>query len=290
MAETDESRGVAVFQQAKLPVYTFPESAARSIAVMFQYQEWLKKPAKKVKRLPVDKRSLAHIFAGAKAERREFLYYEEIATLLKAYDFPLVESKITQSSQDAVHFFNHLNKPVVLKIESEDIIHKSDSGCVRINLENATAITEAFDQIMLKASKISRPEKINGILVQEMVESGTEVVLGMNRDPNYGPLIMFGMGGIFVELYQDICFRLAPLSETDAWDMIQKIKAYQILKGFRGSEPVDFNVIVSSLLKLSQLSLDWPEISELDLNPFMVAPKQKNCKIVDARIKIQLKK
>jgi acyl-CoA synthetase (NDP forming) len=179
---------------------------------------------------------------------------------------------------------------VVLKIESEDIIHKSDSGCVRINLKDANAITEAFDEIMMKASQISRPEKISGILVQEMVESGTEVVLGMNRDPNYGPLIMFGMGGIFVELYKDICFRLAPLSETDAWDMIRQTKAYQILKGFRGSEPIDFEVIVSSLLKLSQLSLDWPEISELDLNPFMVAPGQKNCKIVDTRIKIQIKK
>jgi acyl-CoA synthetase (NDP forming) len=101
---------------------------------------------------------------------------------------------------------------------------------------------------------------------------------------------MFGMGGIFVEVYKDVCFRLAPLSENDAWEMIKETQGYQILKGFRGSEKVDFTVIVSSLLKLSQLSLDWPQISELDLNPFMVAPQQKNCKIVDTRIKIQLKK
>jgi acetyltransferase len=290
MAETDESKGLSIFQQSNLPVYTFPESAAASIATMVKHQKWRKKPAGKIRKIRVDKASLAHIFEGAKADRRQFLQYEEITTLLKAYDFPLVEGKVIQSPQDAVDFYNHLKSPVALKIESQDIIHKSDSGCVRVDLKNAQNISKAFDNIMDNALKISRPEKISGILVQEMIQGSTEVVLGMNRDPNYGPLIMFGMGGIFVEVYQDICFRLAPLSENDAWDMIKETKAYQILKGFRGSEPVDFDVIVSSLLKLSQLSLDWPEISELDLNPFMVAPQQKNCKIVDARIKIQLKK
>ena len=290
MAETDELKGISIFQQSKLPVYTFPESAARSIAAMVKYQKWLKKPAGKIKKIRVDKASLVHIFEGAKADRRNFLHYEEITTLLKAYDFPLVEGKVTQSPQEAVQFYNHLKKPVALKIESDDIIHKSDSGCVRVNLENPQSITEAFNDIMNNALKISRPEKITGILVQEMIQGSTEVVLGMNRDPNYGPLIMFGMGGIFVEVFKDICFRLAPLSENDAWHMIKETQAYQILKGFRGSEAVDFTAIVSSLLKLSQLSMDWPQISELDMNPFMVAPQQNNCKIVDARIKIHLKK
>jgi acetyltransferase len=290
MAEKDEACGLSVFQELQLPIYSYPESAAYSLSKMYQYAQWRKKPLDKIKKIKVDKASLVHIFEAAKADRRKFLQYQEITTLLQAYDFPLVGGKVTQSAQEAVKFFNHLKKPIVLKIESEDIIHKSDSGCVRVKLDDPQKIAEAFNDIMDKALKISRPDKITGILAQEMIQGNAEVVLGMNRDPNYGPLIMFGMGGVFVEIFKDICFRLAPLGENDAWDMIKDTQAYQILKGFRGSEPVDFKVIVDSLLKLSQLSLDWPEISELDLNPFMVAPLQNNCKIVDARIKINLKK
>jgi len=257
---------------------------------MVKYSEWKKKPLSRIKKISVDKASLQYIFEAAKTEKREFLKSSEIITLLTAYQFPLVQSKLIQAPEEAVQFQKSLRNPIVLKIESEDIIHKSDSGCVRINLKEDQEIEQAYDDIMHKAVKISRPERISGILAQEMVQGTAEVVLGMNRDPNYGPLLMFGMGGIFVELYQDVSFRLAPVTEKEAWDMIRNTRAYQVLRGFRGSEPVQSEVIVDSLLRLSQLSTDWPEIGELDLNPFIVAPQLKNCKIVDARIKIQIKK
>jgi len=290
MAEKDPDCGLPIFQELGLPIYDYPESAAYGIAKMIEYAEWKKKPASKVRKISIDKASLKYIFEAAAAENREFLKASEIVTLLSAYNFPVALGKLIQAPEEAIQFYKTGKNPVALKIESEDIIHKSDSGCVRINLKDAREIEQAFDDIMQKALKISHPEKISGMLVQEMVQGNAEIALGMNRDPNYGPLLMFGMGGIFVELYQDVCFRLAPITERDAREMIRNTRAYQLLKGFRGSKPIDLEVIVDSLTRLSQLSIDWPEIAELDLNPFIVAPQLKNCKIVDARIKIHVKK
>jgi acetyltransferase len=135
--------------------------------------------------------------------------------------------------------------------------------------------------------KITTPEKISGLLIQEQIQGKYEIALGMKRDPNYGPLIMVGMGGIFIELFKDVSFRLAPLSKADAKEMIRELKAYPIFEGFRGKEALDTDFLIENILKLSQLSMDCPDILELDLNPFMFAPQKKNCKIVDARIRIQ---
>ncbi|UCF62700.1 MAG: acetate--CoA ligase family protein [bacterium] len=290
MAEKDRDCGLAIFQELGLPIYDYPESAAYGLAKMAEYAEWKKKPASKVKKITVDKASLTYIFEAAAAENRQFLKTSEIMTILSAYKFPVALGKLIQAPEEAIQFYETMKNPVVLKIESEDIIHKSDSGCVRINLKDVREIRQAYEDIMQKALKISRPEKIGGMVVQEMVQGKVEIALGMNRDPNYGPLLMFGMGGIFVELYRDVCFRLAPITERDAREMIRNTRAFQLLQGFRGSEPIDLEVIADSLIRLSQLSTDWPEISEMDLNPFVVAPQLKNCKIVDARIKIHVKK
>jgi len=289
MAKKDEVSGLPVFRDLHLPVYSYPEAAAYSVASLLKYQQRRQKPVSKIKKYSVERRSLNHLFESAEMERREYLRTLEIFSLLQAYDFPLAAGTIIQSSAEAVDFYHKLNQPLVLKIEAEEIIHKSDSGGVKIDLKNPEDITHAFETIMTNAQKITSPEKIAGIFAQEMISGQHELALGMKRDPNYGPLIMFGMGGIFIEIFNDVSFRIAPLSENDAREMIQEIKGFRILQGFRGNPPIDLEIIKESLLKLSQLSLDWPQISELDLNPFIVDPDPKNCKIVDARMRISLK-
>ncbi len=290
MADRDETCGLPVFRDFKLPVYSDPAAAVHSMAAMLKYQEWRKKPAGKTRKFTVTRGNLQHIFEGAAAENRKFLRTNEIFSLLEAYQLPAAQGKIVQSPEEAIEIAREFKVPVVLKIEADQIVHKSDSGCVKVNLNSPDQIRQAFQQIMENALKITPPHGISGILVQEMVQGIREIAMGMNRDPNYGPMIMFGMGGIFIEVFNDISFRIAPLTEGDAREMISEIRGYPLLKAFRGMPEVNLNLAVESLLKLSQLSLDWPQIEEIDFNPFMMAPEPENCKIVDTRIKINLKK
>jgi acetyl coenzyme A synthetase (ADP forming)-like protein len=290
MAQRDENCGLDVFQQLNIPVYDYPESAAKSVSKVLFYQSWRRRPQGKITNFRVDQASLLHIFETARTERREYLNNQEINSILAAYHFPISSQKLVQSAKEAVEIFEQLQNPIVLKIESDEIIHKSDIGGVQINLNTGEKINKAFDEIMERALKVTDADKIAGILVQEMVPEGREVALGMKRDPNYGPMIMFGMGGIFIEAFHDVCFRMAPVSNQDALEMIKSIKGYSILRGTRGEAGVDLDVIVENIQRLSQLALNWPEIEEIDLNPFIVASNIKNCKIVDARIRINVKK
>ncbi len=287
MAQHDESCGLEIFQELKLPVYAYPESAARSIATMIKYKEWKSKPAGKVRKFKVDKGSLLQIFEAAAADRREYLRTSEIQAILGAYEFPLPFSRIVQSKEEAVEIFRSLGKPLVLKVESDDIIHKSDIGGVRVNLNSPEAIGQAFDEIMANSLRVTGGERIVGVLVQEMISGGREVALGMNRDPNYGPMIMFGMGGIFIEVFKDVSFRIAPLTDRDATEMVREIRGYPVLEGIRGEKAVDFDLLTDTIQRVSQLALDWPQIIEMDLNPFVISPQSENCKIVDARIRIR---
>jgi acetyltransferase len=290
MAQHDVSCGLEVFRELNLPVYAYPESAARSVSTMLKFDTWRKKPPGKFQKFKIEKGSLFHIFEEAKAEKREHLGSQEVYRLLDTYDIPIPYSTIVQSAEEAQEIYTKLKIPLTLKIESEDIIHKSDIGGVRTNLKGIHDIRRAFNDLMENALKVTNGDKIAGILIQEMVPCFQEVALGMKRDPAYGPMIMFGMGGIFIEALNDVSFRLAPVSERDAREMIESTKGYQILKGFRGQKAVDFKSITETIQKLSQLILDWSQIEEIDLNPFIVAPQRKNCKIVDARIRINLKK
>ncbi|GAB4368739.1 MAG: acetate--CoA ligase [Calditrichia bacterium] len=285
MAQHDESCGLEIFQELKLPVYAYPESAARSIAAMRKYQRWRETPPGKIKKFDIAKRPLQQIFEESRALGRDYLRSADVQTILKTYGFPLPHTVIVQSAREAIQVFEELNRPVVLKIEAEDIVHKSDIGGVRVNLNDPKAIQNAFEEIMTNALKSNRPERIIGVVVQEMVSRGREVGLGMKRDPNYGPMIMFGMGGIFIEAFEDVSFRLAPLTDRDAREIIEEIKGYKILQGIRGEEAVHFDTIIDTIQRLSQLALDWPAIAEMDLNPFIVSARPEECKIVDASIR-----
>jgi acetyl-CoA synthetase (ADP-forming) len=189
---------------------------------------------------------------------------------------------VAKSESEAVKSAEEIGYPVVLKIVSPDIIHKSDIGGVIIGLNTAKDVRSAYKQIMSNAKKHAPDAQIIGVLVQEMAPSSTEVIVGAIKDPQFGPAMMFGLGGIFVEVLKDVTFRVAPITEEEAREMITEVKAYPLLKGYRNLPPADTNAIVKILLNASKLVMEYQQIKELDLNPIMVY--EKGAKTVDARI------
>jgi acetyl-CoA synthetase (ADP-forming) len=221
-------------------------------------------------------------FNQAKKEGRNYLLEPEAKMVCMEYGIPVTRFKIALTPEEAVKFAEAIGYPIVLKIVSPDIIHKFDVGGVMLNLNNLKEVKNAYEQILKNVKKHKPDAKIIGVLVQEMAPSSTEVIVGAIKDPQFGPALMFGLGGIFVEVLKDVTFRIAPITESDATEMITDVKAYPILKGYRGQPPADTDAIVKILLNTSKLVMDHPEIKELDLNPIMVY--EKGAKTVDARI------
>jgi len=222
------------------------------------------------------------LFAQARKERRNYLLEPEAKTICTQYGIPVTRFKVAKTPEEAVTQAREIGYPIVLKIISPDIIHKWDVGGVMLNLKTPKQIKEAYNKILANAKKHKPEAKIVGILVQEMAPPSTEVIVGATKDPQFGPALMFGLGGIFVEVLKDVAFRIAPINESDAREMITEVKAYPILKGYRGQPPADTEAIVQILLNTSRLVMENPEIKELDLNPIMVY--EKGAKTVDARI------
>ena len=198
------------------------------------------------------------------------------------YGIPVTEFRVASNGEEAVKFAGEIGYPVVLKVVSPEIIHKSDAGGVMINLQNPSDVSDAYRKILENVRKYNADARIVGILVQEMAPQSTETIVGAIKDPQFGQTIMFGLGGIFVELLKDVSFRIAPITADDAKEMITQLKAYPLLKGFRNSPPADIDALVGILLSTSRLVMENPEIKELDLNP--VLAYQKGAKTVDARI------
>lgn len=280
----DVSRGLDILDNNNIPSYRFPESAARVLAEMTRFHLWLERPRTGVKKYAVDKARARQVIDAVRAEGRSFMLEQEAYDILKAYDFPVIRSVMAKSEDQAVKAAKTIGYPVVLKIASPDILHKFDFGGVKLNLNNPEELRSAY-QTILRDVKSKKPDAdIHGILVEEMAREGKEVILGMNRDPQFGPLLMFGMGGIYVEALEDVSFRLAPIRELTAAVMISKTKTHKILEGFRGGPAYDTGSIADCLKRLSQLVCDFEEIAELDINPLIVYPEGEGCRLVDARI------
>jgi len=280
----DVSRGIDILDENNIPSYRFPESAARVLAEMTRFHLWLERPRTGIKKYKVDKVRAREVIGAVRAEGRSFLLEKEAYDVLKAYGFPVIRSGLAKSEDQAVEEAQSIGYPVVLKIASPDILHKFDFGGVKLNLQNPEEIRSAYRAI-LRDVKAKKPDAdIHGILVEEMAHEGKEVILGMNRDPQFGPLLMFGMGGIYVEALEDVSFRLAPIRELTAEVMISKTKTHKILKGFRGEPAYDTDSIADCLKRLSQLVCDFEEIAELDINPLIVYAEGAGCRLVDARI------
>ncbi|MEM1552245.1 MAG: acetate--CoA ligase family protein [Candidatus Bathyarchaeia archaeon] len=225
---------------------------------------------------------LESIFAEVRRAGRKHLLEMEAKSVCIKYGIPVTRFRLAKSEAEAVKFADEIGYPVVLKIVSPDIIHKSDVGGVMLNLKNAKEVRKAYQQIMENVEKNRKDAKILGMLVQEMAPPSTEVIVGAIKDPQFGHALMFGLGGVFVEVLKDVTFRIVPITEEEAREMISEVKAYPLLKGYRGMPPADIDAIVQILLKTSRLVSEHPEIKELDLNPIMVY--EKGAKTVDARI------
>jgi len=223
-----------------------------------------------------------NVFNQAKKEGRSYLLEPEAKMVCMEYGIPVTRFKVAGTSEEAVKFAEGIGYPVVLKIVSPDIIHKFDVGGVVLNLKSPSEVEDAYEKILKNVKRHKPDAKIVGVLVQEMAPQSTEVIVGATKDPQFGPALMFGLGGIFVEVLKDVTFRIAPINESDAREMITEVKAYPILRGYRGQPPADIDAIVNILLNTSKLVMDHQEIKELDLNPIMVY--EKGAKTVDARI------
>jgi len=280
----DVSKGIEILEENRIPAYKFPESAARVLSEMANFTRWLQRPQTGIKKFKVDKSRAREIIDSVKKQGRSFLLEHESYEVLKAYHFPVIKSYLAESESQAAEAGQAIGFPVVLKIVSPDILHKFDFGGVRLNLKNKPEVRKAYHEILDNIQARKPEAKIKGILVEEMASAGKEVILGMNRDPQFGPILMFGLGGIYVEALEDVAFRLAPIRELTATVMITRTKAHKILEGFRGGPAYDTAAIAECLKRLSQFVTDFEDIKELDINPLVVYEKGKGCVIVDARI------
>ena len=222
------------------------------------------------------------IFKVAKDEDRNFLYEHEAKALFALYDMPVTQIHVAPNEDDAVEAANRIGYPIVLKIVSPQILHKSDAGGVIVGVEDEQGIRDGFKKIVKNAKAYKADAEITGILVQEMAPKGTEIIVGSTTDPTFGPTLMFGLGGIFVEILKDVSFRVAPITELDSTEMIEEIKAVKILDGARGMPASHKPTIADILYKTSQMLMDCPEIKELDMNPILAYPD--GARIVDGRI------
>jgi acetyl-CoA synthetase (ADP-forming) len=224
----------------------------------------------------------SRILLQACREGRKALLETEAKAVCQEYGIPVTKFELSKSENESARFAEKIGYPVVLKIVSPDIIHKSDVGGVIVDLKNADEVKAAHKKIIENVRKHKLKARIVGILVQEMAPSSTEIIIGSTKDPQFGPAIMFGLGGVFVEIMKDVTFRIAPIKEDEACEMITEVRAYPLLTGYRNSPPADIDAIVRILLNVSRLVTEHQEIKELDLNPIMVYPK--GAKTVDARI------
>ena len=285
MGLVDVSAGVRHLEQHGIPNYTFPQAAVRAMASMVKFGNSQGQPRRAIRRMAADRHTTREIIESKLKDKDYVLLPQyEANEILRCYGFPVLRSKMVTAKEDLASVLDELGTPVVMKISSPDILHKSDAGGVKLGVGTAKEAQKAFDAIMANAKAYKAEAVIDGILVEKMASSGIEVILGSTRDPKFGPIVMFGLGGMFVETLKDVTFRLAPMWEISAEIMIHSIKAYNVLKGVRGNPPSDIDAIKDCILRLSQLVSDHPEIEELDINPLLVYPEGDGCVVADSRI------
>jgi acetyltransferase len=279
----DEAFKVAT--RSQIPAYTFPEQAVAVLGALRHRARWLAQdhPGPVVLSGIQPERAKA-LFAAARAGGRMALDAAESRSVLDAYCIPTPPDFLASTAGEAASYAGQIGYPVVLKLASPDILHKSDIGGVLLGLESEEAVRTGFHVIMERARAAYPQANIRGVQVQKQISGGQEVIIGVKRDPTFGALVMFGLGGIYVEALADVSFRLAPLSRTDAGEMIDEVRSARLLKGLRGAAPADRQALVDVLLRVSQLAADCAEIQELDINPLLVLPQGQGALAVDARI------
>ncbi|MGI0008416.1 MAG: 4-hydroxybutyrate--CoA ligase [Nitrosopumilaceae archaeon] len=273
-----------ILAQGGIPHYTYAETAIHSLNAMQRFTQWSQTPEGTVRKFTINKKKVEKVFAQVKAEGRKNLLEEEGQEVLRAYGFPVPKSILATKDKEAIQAAKKIGFPVVMKIASPQIIHKSDAGGVKVGLKNPQEVRTAFKEIIKNAKKYDKKATIKGVLVQEMVKGGKETIIGSKLESGFGPVVMFGMGGIYVEVLKDVTFRLAPITNKEADEMISSIKTNKLLQGVRGEKPSDLKKLSECIQRLSQLVSDFKEIKELDMNPVLVFENGKGCKVVDVRI------
>jgi acetyltransferase len=281
--------GIAALEEMakhKIPIYTFPESAAKAMWAMTRYRKWIERPEGKMAHFTANKDRVKRIVDAAVAAKREMIIGEKALEILDAYGVGVAGSLKAKSIQDMKKAASKPGFPLVMKIDDPNIAHKTDAGGVVTDLRSIPELEDAFGKI---EKRFSRPrKKFIGVILQEMVKDGVETIMGMHDDPSFGPLMMFGLGGIYVEVMKDVSFKVHPLTDYDAEEMIKSVKGYPLLTGFRGSPAVDIPVLQETILRLSQLVADFPVLKSFDVNPFIVTSEVGKSKAVDARFVIDL--
>jgi acetyltransferase len=283
----------SILNANNIPTYSTPENAIKTYMYMYQYERNLELIYETPEERPVDeaqpKRPIMTILRNAAMEERELLTEDEAKRLLDYYNFPVVKTEVATNAGEAVAFAHHMGYPVVLKILSPQITHKTDAGGVMLDLNSDADVKQAFDIIMHRAKKYSPKAKILGVTVQPMISrKGHEVIIGGKTDPLFGPVILFGMGGVGVELFKDFSIGLPPLNTTLIRRMMEETKVYQLLKGYRNVPPANLKLLEETMVLFSQLLIDFPQIKEIDINPLLI--NEKEAYILDARITVDKSK
>ncbi len=285
MGEKDVASGINILQKKKIPHYILPESMCAAFSTVHHFNKNLKS---KVRKYPVldniQNKVASSIMDQALSNGRAYIPEVETIELLETYGLPVPNGKLATSADDAVKIADEIGYPVVLKVVSDQIIHKSEVKGVELNITTAQEVRDAYDRIHDNANSKIPGVVIKGVYVIRMISGAEEIILGIKRDPSFGPVLMFGLGGIFVEIFKDVSFGVAPISPEEALHMIEQTRAYKILKGTRGMAPRDIDSIVDALLRLGQLALDYPQIEELDINPMFVLDEGQGSVIGDARM------
>ncbi|MGD8966313.1 MAG: acetate--CoA ligase family protein [Anaerolineae bacterium] len=284
MGESRIDAGVRVLREYGVPNYPYPERAAVALAAMDAYRRERQRPIFELEPCEVCRPPVRELFDRVREEGRVSIGDAEAREVLEAYEFPVPESRLAETPEEAVDIAEEIGYPVVLKVASPDILHKTDVGGVKLNLSSPGDVRDAFDLIVYRTSRYMPDARVWGCLVQEMVIGGREILVGMNRDPQFGPLVAFGLGGIYVEALKDVAFRIAPFSRQEAEEMIQEIRSYPLLEGVRGEAPADHEAMIDALMRISQLVTDFPEIVELDINPLTVFEEGRGAMAIDMRL------
>ncbi|MEA3339817.1 MAG: acetate--CoA ligase, partial [Chloroflexota bacterium] len=284
MGEARIKAGIEVLWQYGVPNYPFPERAAVALAAMRDYRRERERPLFEPETCTTCIPSVRELFDRVRSEGRVSIGDAEAWTVLEAYGFTVPQSRLAETPEKAIEIAEEIGYPVVMKIASPDILHKTDVGGVKLNLRSPDDVRDAFDLMVYRAGRYVPGARIWGCQVQQMVTGGREVLLGMSRDPQFGPLVAFGLGGIYVEALKDVAFRVAPFSREEADEMIHEIRAYPLLEGVRGEPPADHEAMVDALLRISRLVTDFPEIVELDINPLMVFEEGRGAMAIDMRL------
>jgi acetyl coenzyme A synthetase (ADP forming)-like protein len=277
-----------ILAEYSVPNYQVPERAVAAITAMWHHHHWLNTPESNIEPLTVDRAQVRQVIDKVRAEGRATAGDTESKDILAAYGVPLPKSTLAKDADEAVAAAQAMGYPVVMKIASPDILHKTDIGGVKLNLNSESDVRDAFDLIYYRATRHMPDATIWGCQVQQMVKGGKEVIIGMNRDPQFGPLLMFGLGGVYVEALKDVTFRVAPIDRREAREMLSEIRAYKLLRGVRGEKPSDLEAIADTLVRVSQLATDFPEIVELDINPLLVFPAGQGVLGLDMRLALKI--